>query len=547
MSKSATRAHARPEYALIDLTGATAQNRMPSAPAAIMDAETVRSMLALPRALFALGRFRRVELLVEDARALVSIKPLLAARWLSRGSCWLLDRRGGRQKVGLQFILEAALGLTRSAFAWPVLRRRIAAELAALDTNVDRPRFGAGPPLYLRCDISYGLRAGGSLGHIGGVIEGLSRAGMTPVFASVERLPTVPPCVPLLELSPGPPRWPRTEQTLLAFNASVVRQAKAQLQGRMPRFIYQRHALGAYAGLALARHFRVPLVLEYNGPETWVARHWGTGLQEPALLKRCEDVVLRRADLIITVSDVLRRELLGRGVPAARIEVIPNGVNIERFHPNRSVDALRRSLGLEAKTVVGFIGTFGPWHGVEVLVQAFARVLRRLPAMRDTLRLLLVGHGSRARAVTELIEHEGIGANVVMTGTVAQSAGPDYIALFDIAVAPTVPNPDGTPFFGSPTKLFEYMAAGKPIVASGLGQVAEVLRDGENGLLVAGGDIDALAQALIALVRDADLRSRLGGAARRDAERAHSDAARAEQLLQALQRLAVSANFSACA
>ncbi|MFN3869337.1 MAG: glycosyltransferase family 4 protein [Hyphomicrobiaceae bacterium] len=406
---------------------------------------------------------------------------------------------------------------------------------------MDRTPFvaclGSGPALYLKCDITYGLRAGGSLGHIGNVVRGLEQAGLEPIIAAVDRPATIAESAPMIVLDPGPTQWLHSERTMLAFNRAIVQQVARAWSREPPRFVYQRHALGAYAGLMIARRFGVPLVLEYNGPETWVARHWGAGLKDEQLLTTCENVVLRRADLVVTVSDVLTRELLERGLDAKRIVTVPNGVDLDLFHPGRDVARLRRSLALEGKTVIGFIGTFGPWHGVEILVQAFASVLRAAPDLRSMVRLLLVGEGSRSAAVRQLVRQLELHEVVTSVGLVPQSHGPDYVALFDIAVAPTVPNPDATPFFGSPTKIFEYMGAGRAIVASALGQVREVLRDGETALLVPGGQPEALGNALLRLIRDGNLRARLGQEARREAERSHGYVARAALLLRAIKGL----------
>jgi glycosyltransferase involved in cell wall biosynthesis len=502
----------------------------------VLSADAVRALLSTPRAILALGRYRHVDLLVEDARGLVSLKPQLAARWLARGICRIVDHHGVHRTIGLRTLVADLTRLAEALFAWPVLKARIAADFSALDVPAPAGHSNAGPPLYLRCDIAYGVRTGGALAHIRAVIMGLAERGFAPVLAAVERPETIPASIPFIRLDPGPPRWFRSEQTALAFNRTIDQQLIAGWRHAPPRFVYQRHALGSYAGLLAARRFGAPLVLEYNGPETWVARHWGGGLKHAALLAACEDLVLRRADLVVTVSDVLTQELLERGIEADKIVTIPNGVDLDQFLPAADVSRLRADLGLGHATVVGFIGTFGPWHGVEILVQAFAKAIFSAPELQSSSRLLLVGDGVRAVAVRELIDRLGIGRFVIMTGVVPQAAAPDYVSVFDVAVAPTVPNPDGTPFFGSPTKVFEYMAAGRAIVASSLGQVGSILRDGDTALLVPGGDIDALASALLQLLRNPSLRRRLGAAARYDAERNHGYAARTAQLLEALQR-----------
>lgn len=526
---------ARAPTACIDLTAGPLR-APPAHVADILTANDVRTLCAELGIIQARGLYQHVELRVERIEALLTVKPLFAARWLSRGRCDVTDRHGARAPIGLRMLARSAVGAARSTLCWPFCSVRIRSDLAALSGPRPMTAFGSGPPLYLRCEIAYGIEAGGALGHTAGVINGLTGAGLQPVLAAVER-PRSLGGIPFLALQPGTPRWVHAEQTQLAFNRTIVRQVESAWRGPPPRFVYQRHALGCYAGLLLARRLGVPLVLEYNGPETWVARHWGGGLRYATLLRRCEDVVTRHADLVVTVSEVLAEELQTRGVPASRIETIPNGVDPSRFRPDRDVRCLREELGLQGMVVVGFIGTFGPWHGTEVLAAAFHRLLTRAPHWRQRVRLVFVGDGVRRSSVQALVDSLGIADCTLFTGSVPQERGPDFVALFDVAVAPTVPNPDGTEFFGSPTKLFEYMAAGRAIVASALGQVGRLLRDGETALLVPGGDPDTLAAALLRLIEDPALRARLGAGARQEAELRHSQAARTRQLLDALERL----------
>jgi glycosyltransferase involved in cell wall biosynthesis len=133
------------------------------------------------------------------------------------------------------------------------------------------------------------------------------------------------------------------------------------------------------------------------------------------------------------------------------------------------------------------------------------------------------------------LERHGVRAQAVLAGVVAQQDGPAYLAACDVLVSPHVRNPDGTPFFGSPTKLFEYMAMGRGIVASRLDQIGEVLRHEETALLVEPGDAPALADALARLVADEALCRRLGEAARRDVLASHTWSAHTRRIVEALR------------
>ncbi len=132
----------------------------------------------------------------------------------------------------------------------------------------------------------------------------------------------------------------------------------------------------------------------------------------------------------------------------------------------------------QASIVIGFIGTFGPWHGAEVLARAFGELIAEHPHYRDSVRLLMIGDGVKMPEVTAALDAAGVADQAVLTGLVAAGRRAGYLAACDILASPHVPNADGTPFFGSPTKLFEYMAMGSAIVASDLDQVGEILEHG---------------------------------------------------------------------
>jgi glycosyltransferase involved in cell wall biosynthesis len=245
-----------------------------------------------------------------------------------------------------------------------------------------------------------------------------------------------------------------------------------------------------------------------------LSRHWGRPLEYEHLSERIERLNLSSADLIVVVSRASADEIIRRGVDVSRVLVNPNGVDPERYRPNVDGHAVRSRYGLGDLTVLGFIGTFGPWHGAEVLARAFVTICQRDAQLARSLRLLMIGDGVTLPAVRRILSDGGALGGTVFTGLVPQEQGPDFLAACDLLVSPHVPNPDGTPFFGSPTKLFEYMAMGKGIVASNLDQIGEVLEHGRTGWLVPPGDVAALAAGLRRLIIDRSLRSVLGAEAR---------------------------------
>jgi O-antigen/teichoic acid export membrane protein/glycosyltransferase involved in cell wall biosynthesis len=428
--------------------------------------------------------------------------------------------------------------------AWESLRAGGDMVLAgiALRRLQNAPRVRAVPGAsdrlaYLNCNLWYGLKAGGSVGHISGVANALMDAGLgLTLFSAGDRL-LVDERAALVTLPP-----PRTlalplESSYYRFGRRGCRTIAQVMKKQPMRFIYQRMSLGNYAGVALSRRFGIPLVLEYNGSEAWVAKNWGRGLRFQKSAELAEEVSIRHAHLVVTVSDVLRDELLARGVEADRIVSYPNCIDPKTFDPGRfsaaTLASTREELGFGADDVVAtFVGTFGQWHGVDVLAQAIRRMIverrERLDALR--LKFLLVGDGQKMPLVREALAVPNAERYVCLAGLVPQREAPRYLAASDLLLSPHVSNADGSRFFGSPTKLFEYMAMGRGIVASELDQIGEVLWQaislaattgpvppaGEAvAVLVRPGDETALVEGIELLAGDAALRDGLGGNARR--------------------------------
>jgi glycosyltransferase involved in cell wall biosynthesis len=360
--------------------------------------------------------------------------------------------------------------------------------------------------------------AGGAISHIRGVLSGIRANERTcEVFAAN---PIASGDFPLQLVPPKRKRFIFWETMLLSYNVRFAWKVRRMLGGRRPAVIYQRHGRFNIAGALLSQWMRVPFVLEYNGSEMWMAEHWDP-TRFKLWLRLCEEFALACASKIVVVSEPSRDEVLRRGIPAERVLVIPNAVDPDVFRPDCGGDALRASLGIARdEIVVGFVGTFGPWHGVRVLQDAIQQLLANPHGV--SYRFLLVGDGLLRAEMRRALEQPERDGRVIFPGIVAPNAVRRYLDASDILVSPHVPMPDGRPFFGSPTKLFEYLAMGKPIVASNLDQLAQVLRHDESALLVEPGNACEVASAIRALAADAGLRPRLGQQARRVAIARHT-------------------------
>lgn len=290
----------------------------------------------------------------------------------------------------------------------------------------------------------------------------------------------------------------------LIYNAWVHEPALKALADHPPHAIVERLSLFGHVGIDLADALGVPLIVEVNAPLAEEARTFRS-LQLTELADEIELRVLRRADAITAVSAPLA-DRLAEHVDREKLHVVPNGVDLPLFDGAAPRDACRKKLGWRDEFVVGFTGSLKEWHGVDLLMSAFAK-LREDDA---SARLLIVGTGpveSRLREQAAKLKLDGA---VVFTGAVEHARIPELLGAMDVAVAPfrRVDN-----FYFSPIKLFEYMASGTCVVASRLGQISEVIQHESNGLLCAPDDEHALYQVLEQARRSPDLRRRLGAQA----------------------------------
>lgn len=269
-----------------------------------------------------------------------------------------------------------------------------------------------------------------------------------------------------------------------------------------PDFIYERYALSTWAGLAVARVFRKPFILEVNAPLSLEMKQHGHLVFE-RLAQRIEDWLCRNATKTIVVSTPMRETFEQRGVAARHFAVMPNGVDRAQFNPTVSGAPVRRALQIEDRFVVGFVGWIRPWHGVDMMLDALAALRDELPK----LELLIVGDGPALQALQQQSRALNVAERVHFTGPIARAAVPAHIAAMDVAVQPDVTA------YASPIKLFEYLAMAKAVIAPDKPNITEIVADGQTALIFSPRDSATLIRHIALLYRDRELMHRLGRSA----------------------------------
>lgn len=310
------------------------------------------------------------------------------------------------------------------------------------------------------------------------------------------------------------------EQAALAANPDLASQLK--IAGSF-ELIYERYSLWSYSGMEYARSKGIPGILEVNAPlieeqakhRVLVDRENAEGVAKRAFTA---------ASTIVAVSEQVK-DYLTNYVTGEKVRVIPNGVNRDRF----SLPLLPTFPSNPKTFVVGFVGSLKPWHGLSILTDAFARLHQRVPQAR----LLIVGDGPERGNMEADLAERGLQSAVRFTGAVTSDRIPGMLASMSVAVAPY---PESADFYFSPLKVYEYMAAGLPVVASQIGQLSELIEDGANGMLCPPGDAGALAKALELLWRSPELRTQMGNTARHIVLERHTWDAIAEQILSLADR-----------
>lgn len=294
-------------------------------------------------------------------------------------------------------------------------------------------------------------------------------------------------------------KTPDTAERERAIRAAADELAQQVIARDDITAVYERYSLFSTAGSQAAAALNIPFILEVNAPLVDEQKTHRSLVDEAGAVQATR-IQLEAATVISAVSQPVGDWAVTAGGDPRRLFVRANGVNTDRIRPRQ------HRADSPGTVTVGFVGTLKPWHGTEILLDAFARA-------EGNIRLTIAGTGPEQTALQERAAALGIAERTRFLGAIAPAEIPQILRGFDIA---TAPYPQAGIYF-SPLKVYEYMAAGLPTIASAAGELPELLTpqgEAPAGLLVSPGDVQQLTIAIERLAADVDLRDRMGGVAR---------------------------------
>lgn len=280
----------------------------------------------------------------------------------------------------------------------------------------------------------------------------------------------------------------------LFFNFINYYKLKKTILKQKPDLIYVRYALFDYAPIRIAKKFKVPLVLEVNNPLVYIAQKYEK-LCFVNLAKRLENKIFLNSDAIISVSNTLKNYI--KNTEKNKIYVIHNGVDLNKFKPKNSKD-IREKYNLKNKIVIGFVGSFSPWHGLCDLLKTANKIVKR----NKNIHFLIVGDGKQKKILVDFVNKNNLNQYVTFVNNIPHSDIPSYVSSMDITIMPN------SNFSGSPLKIFEYLAMKKPCIAMSTPAIKEIITHGYDGYLI--NDVSELNDAIPKLIEDKVLREKLG-------------------------------------
>ena len=327
--------------------------------------------------------------------------------------------------------------------------------------------------IFYRSNPVFNLSAGGSLGHIIGVINGFINNNIDVCFIGIDKISGLRNDIRINIINPRKYlfSFPLFSSMETSIRNIIFIVSKNYLNKRDRSAVYYRITAFDITPLILNKVFKLPLIVEFNSFLEWELRNNGERYSlKMKFISYIEDLILKNANLIVCVSEELKNQLLKKDFNSKKVIYCSNGVDINKFENLKKDEGLIKKLELNNHNVIGFVGTFGPWHGIDLLCETIISFNKN--NKNHLVRFLLIGDGSmRKYAEDKLSKFD----NVIFTGKVPYKVIPNYLNLCDILVSPHKLPSSEKVFIGSPTKLFEYLAMKKIVIGTNLGQIKEIL------------------------------------------------------------------------
>lgn len=319
-------------------------------------------------------------------------------------------------------------------------------------------------------------------------------------------------------------------------NISTLIFCKKIAKKYRPQIIYERRN-SPKIGVFLGKLLRIPAVIEINGLPEVEAEMLGISRKEKHFLRSIKAPIyrylIRSVDSIITVTPGIRREMIKKyNVQSDRISVIENGANVNMFRP-MDQKTCREKLGLNKKAkYVCFVGNLAPWQGIEYLVKSSSLIAEK----ESDARFLIIGYGVMGETLRGMVSDINMSDRFLFTGKIPYEKVPLYINASNVCVAPFI-RARNEKIGLSPLKIYEYLACGKPVVASDIKGVENFLRDSNSGIAVEPENHEELAESILILLQNEDTSKEMGEKGREIVTQKHSWDTAAEKVLEVCRSL----------
>jgi glycosyltransferase involved in cell wall biosynthesis len=283
--------------------------------------------------------------------------------------------------------------------------------------------------------------------------------------------------------------------------------------------IFEKHCNFHLASSVIARKLGIPYIVQIDGPVEAMKRFGPAYFL--SLASAIQRKVAERANAIVVVSEAMRNYLTEKGISSKKIFVVPNAADIELFNPQTVTEDIRSEYKLGDKIIIGFVGSMKKYHGIELIIKLAEDLIRE----EDNIHFLIIGPFEDRGQFEEALKSKGVSEHFTLTGGIPFKEVPAHISAMDICVMPD------SNWNGSPIKIFEYGAMGKPVIAPRVSPVEEVIEDGKNGLLIIPGDEKDLRDKVLTLVHDHTLRKELGSKLMKHVREHHTWQKNAERIV----------------